>query len=141
MDFNDEQLEQVLSNLRRQKPELQQAELLTENTLSKISKISVRSSYTLLFWVRAISGAVAAFLLTLLIYQHSDNKLVESTYSYNYNVKRELRIESDCIQMDENKKINLVKTYSCYQKLNSLKNKQMQIFYQQFNNQKHEINN
>lgn len=141
MDFNDEQLEQVLSNLRRQKPELQQAELLTENTLSKISKISVRSSYTLLFWVRAISGAVAAFLLTLLIYQHSDNKLVESTYSYNYNVKRELRIESDCIQMDENKKINLVKTFSCYQKQNSLKNKQMQIFYQQFNNQKHEINN
>lgn len=141
MDFNDEQLEQVLSNLRRQKPELNQAELLTENTLSKISKVSVRSPYTLLFWVRAISGAVAAFLLTLLIYQHSDNNSVESTYSYNYNVKRELRIESDCIQMDENKKINLVKTYSCYQKLNSLKNKQMQIFYQQFNNQKHEINN
>ncbi len=141
MDFNDEQLEQVLSNLRRQKPELNQAELLTENTLSKISKISVRSSYTLLFWVRAISGAVAAFLLTLLIYQHADNKSVESTYSYNYNAKRELRIKSDCIQMDKNKKISLVKTFSCYQKLNSLKNRQMQIFYQQFNNQKHEINN
>ena len=141
MDINDKQFDQILANLRQLKPELQQAEQLTEITLSKIKKTSIRSSYTLLFWVRAISGAAAIFLFTLFIYQHSDNKAIESAYSINYITKRDFRIESDCIQMDENKKINLLKTFFCYQKKKSMKNRQIYIISQQFNNQKYEINN
>ena len=141
MDINDKQFDQILANLRQLKPELHLAEQLTENTLSKIKKTSVRSSFTLLFWVRAISGAAAIFLLTLFIYQHSDNNPIESAYSNKYISKRDFRIESDCIQMDENKKINLIKTFFCYQKMKSVKNRQIYIISQQFNSQKYEINN
>ncbi|MFA5045263.1 MAG: hypothetical protein WC542_04985 [Paludibacter sp.] len=134
MKNTDDKFEHLVEKLSRQKPDLQDAELLTNSIMQHISINSQRKKPKLLIWVRVISSSAAIFLLGLFLFQQTGSDPIASTTKPNRLFENKLLIDPGCIQLKDNNKINLLKTYYCYMKQNSIKNEQLNELRQQLTN-------
>lgn len=130
----DDKFENLVEKLNRLKPELQDAELLTNSIMQQISTHSPQSKPKLLIWIRVISSSAAIFLLGLFLFQQTGTDPIASTIKPKHLFENKLFIEPECIQLKDNNQINLLKTYYCYMKQNSIKNEQLKELRQQLTN-------
>ncbi|HRZ98480.1 MAG TPA: hypothetical protein P5084_13065 [Paludibacter sp.] len=137
----DEKLELLIDNLRKQKPELNDSGLLTDGIMNDIAKKRRTNKPVLLIWVRTLSTAAAIFLFALYLVQYSSDQNIAKTTTAVRDFERNIKIDSECIQRNKNRKVNLIKTYKCHLRKNTLKNKHLLAYYQQFINYKNENNN
>jgi hypothetical protein len=134
MKNTENKLDQLLDNLSRQKPELQDAGFLTDSIMNEIRKKTHRSTPPLLIWIRTISSSAAIFLSGLFLFQQND---AVATVSYNKSVpliENNINIDSMCMTNLKNKQTNLMETYFCYMQQKSIKEKQLQLYIQQLIN-------
>lgn len=134
MKKKEDKFNNLVKKLSRQKPELQGAELLTNSIMQQISIRSRHSKPKLLIWVRVISSSAALFLLGLFLFQQTGSDPIASTIKSNRLFENKLLIDPECIQLKDNNQINLLKTYYCYMKQNSIKNEQLKELRQQLTN-------
>ena len=130
----DDKFDNLGQKLSRQKPELQGAELLTNSIMQQISISSRHSKPKLLIWIRIISSSAAILLLGLFLFQQTDSELIASTIKPKHLLENKLFIDPECIQLKDNNQINLLKTYYCYMKQNSIKSEQLKELRQQLTN-------
>ena len=134
MENKDQKLDYIISQLRRQQPELHDAGLLTDNIMKQVAQKSHQSKPTFLIWVQAISSSAAVLLLGLFIFQQTDASKVTADTTPTHLVERNINIDFECAQNLNANKSNLLETYFCHMVSNSIKNKQFQSYYQQLNN-------
>ena len=114
-------LDNILNQLRKQYPDLHNAQLLTSSIMKQVAQKNRHSKPTFLIWMRTISSAAAMFLLGLLTFQQFETEADANNY--------------------HSKHTNLIEIYSSYLRQNSIKNKKFQSFSQQLNKSDHENNN
>lgn len=130
MKSEDNKLDNLINNLRRQKPELENAELLTENIMNKINRKMQRTKSIKMIWIRAISTSAAVLLLGLFLFQQTETEEINSTSRHNSLLEQHINIDSLCIQNSNNKR----EMYFCYMQRNLYKNRQSELFTKQPNN-------
>lgn len=130
----EDKFEHLVEKLSRQKPELKDAELLTNSIMQQISIHSPQSKPKLLIWIRIISSSAAIFLLGLFLFQQTGSDSIASSTKPKHLFENKLFIDPECIQLKDNNQINFFKTYYCYMKHNSIKNEQLKVLRQQLTN-------
>ncbi len=134
MKTRNDKFDSLIEKLSRQKPDLQDAELLTNSIMQHISINSQDKKSKLLIWVRVISSSAAIFLLGLFLFQQTGSDPIASTTKPKRLFENKLVIDPECIHFKDNNQINLLKTYYCYMKQNSIKNEQLNELRQQLTN-------
>ena len=140
METINNELNTVINNLRREKPKMKDAEMLTDSIMERISLKNKWSTPTFLLIVRTISSVAAMFLLGLFTFQQLKIEDFDNNY-YSHKHNHKFIINSECFDKLNNNSTSFIELYSCYLKQNSLKNKRFQIYCQQLNNSDHENNN
>lgn len=130
----DDKLDNLVEKLSRVKPKLQDAEVLTNSIMQQISIQSPHSKPKLLIWIRVISSSAAIFLLGLFLFQQTGSDPIASTIKPKHLFENKLIIDPECIHLKDNNQINILKTYYCYMKQNSIKNEQLKVLRQQLTN-------
>ena len=125
MKNTDIEIDRIITNLHRQKPTLNGSDFLTESIMQQISIHSPHSKPKLLIWIRIISSSAAIFLLGLFLLQQTSSDSIASTIIPKHLNENKLAIDPACINFEDNNQINLLKTYYCYMKQNSIKNEQL----------------
>lgn len=134
MENTDNKLENLISNLRQQMPELDNAELVTEKIMNGIDRKSQRPKSFTMGWIRVVSSSAAVFLLGLFIYQQTKVSEITADYTPTHLVEHSININPECIQNVGYGHTNLLETYVCHMVTNSIENKRFQSYYQQQNN-------
>ena len=133
-------LDNILNQLRKQHPDLHNAQLLTSSIMKQVAQKNRHSKPTFLIWMRTISSAAAMFLLGLLTFQQFETEADANNY-HSFKIEHKISFHSKCILESKNKHTNLIEIYSSYLRQNSIKNKKFQSFSQQLNKSDHENNN
>jgi hypothetical protein len=140
MENTDIKFDNVIGNLRRQKPVITDSDLLTESILKQIKLKSDQSKPLFLIWVRTVSSAAAVLLLGLFAFQQTITETVVTNYR-PHAFAFKISINPECIRYAKSKPTTLAEIYSCYLRQNSIKNKRYQSYCQQLNESGHENNN
>jgi hypothetical protein len=130
MENKDNKLDNLINNLRRQKPEMDNAELLTENIMNEINRKMQRTKSIPMIWIRVVSTSAAVLLLGLFLFQQAETEEKTSTSRHNCLVEQHINFDSLCIQNSSNKR----EMYFCYMRRNLNKNRQLDLFTKQPNN-------
>lgn len=134
METLDNKFNITINNLRRQKPEMKDAEILTDSIMERITPKSKRSTPSFLLIVRTISSSAAIFLLGLFLYQQVNNTELNTISPIATVVEPKIEVRSECLQNVKSKEKNILGVYLCHIKMNSIKNQQFQSFYHQIRN-------
>ena len=134
MENKDHKLDYIISQLRKQQPELHDAGLLTDNIMKQVAQKSHQSKPTFLIWVRAISSSAAVLLLGLFIFQQTNVSEITADTTPTHLVEHNINIDFECAQNLNTNKSNMLETYLCHMVSNSIKNKQFQSYNQLLNN-------
>jgi hypothetical protein len=134
MDYNEDKLNNLLGKLREQKPVLNDAEKLTDDIMHEIRNNSQRQNSRFLILLRAVSSAAAILLLGLFLFQQNKSNAASLTNTPTHLNVIKINIDSLCIQRQSNNQIDLLETYFCYIKQNSIKNNLLKSFTQPITN-------
>jgi len=134
METLDNKFNITINNLRRQKPEMKDAEILTDSIMERITPKSKRSTPSFLLIVRTISSLAAIFLLGLFLYQQVNTTELNTSSPIATVVEPKIEVRSECLQNANIKKPNMLEIYFCYMQSNSIKNQRLQSYYQQLKN-------
>ena len=134
MENTDNKLDNLISNLRQQKPELNNAGLLTESIMKEIKSKSQYKKPTALIWIRIISSSAAVILMGLFLFQQTESEKIATNYRSPHIIKNHINIDSICMENLKNKQANLVETYYCYMQQNYIKNNRFKTNIQQSTN-------
>jgi len=130
MEITDNKFDNIISNLRQQKPEIKDAETLTDSIMERLTPKSKRLTPSFLLIVRTVSSSAAVFLLGLFLYQQMDFTEPNKSTQTAQLVEPKLEIHTECMQNVNTKKPNMLEIYFCYIQSNSIKNHQLQSYYQ-----------
>ena len=133
MDNREDKLDILLDKLSRQRPELKDAEELTNNIMQKIRLKSIDPETRFLNLFRVVTSTAAVLLIGLFLYQQNEAKTDVLTHN-SAPKEYKIDIDSTCIQHQTDKQVDLLETYYCYRQQNSIKNKQLQSFSQSLTN-------
>jgi len=122
MENTDNKLENLISNLRQQKPMLDDAGLLTDIIMKKIKSKSTNMKPSVLIWIRVISSSAAVLLLGLFLFQQTESNNITTNYGSTHLIKNHINIDSVCMENLKNKQANMLEIYYCYMQQNSIKN-------------------
>jgi len=134
METSDNKLNIAINNLRRQKPKITDAEMLTDSIMEQITPKNKRSTPSFLLIVRAISSSAAVFLLGLFFFQQTNTTELNTSSPIAKVVEPKIEVRSECSQNANIKKPNMLEIYFCYMQSNSIKNQRLQSYYQQLKN-------
>ncbi|MDD4968444.1 MAG: hypothetical protein PHT07_03345 [Paludibacter sp.] len=134
MKNREDKFDILIGKLQEQKPELNEAEALTNKIMFKIRNKPRRQGISFLKMIRVISSAAAILLLGLFIIQQNEDNTVATNNTLTHLNDYMINIDSICIQHQSNKQVDLLETYLCYMQQNSIKNKQLQSFTQSLTN-------
>ena len=130
MDNLDRNLELIQKIIQVNKPELMDADLLTQSIMTEIKSQSLPHKNIFLVWVRTISGIAAIFLLGLFLYQHPIPK--DSPDNIEYSTLLINVVYNDCEYPDK-QYLNvqkLMEVYACHLKRTVRANKKYQLMKQ-----------
>jgi len=130
MENVENKLDLLLRNLSKQKPELSDAEHLTDNIINVIKSKSRAPKPSILIWIRAVSGAAAILLVGLFLFQQNESETIASTNKSIPVLEKKINTDSLCSDNPESP----AKTYFCYMRQNSIKNNQLTTYSQQLTN-------
>lgn len=133
MKNTEDKIDHLIGKLRLNTPELQDADLLTDQIMKNLKRTS-QPNY--LIFIRTVSSAAAVFLLGLFLFQQTETEAMSSTGVPTHPIvnKIDIDIDSTCLQNQATGQITLLETYLCYMQENSQKNNQLKAYTQQFNN-------
>lgn len=116
--------EKIIEKLQMAKPVLHDSEILTDRIMNSIDNNVRLPKSRIIYFVRAISGTAAIFLLGLFI--HQQNATANQVVTKNEYIKIETTISVDSVEhlKDINTQAGMMKAYLCYMKKNSLENNQ-----------------
>lgn len=130
METTDNKLNRIITEIRHQQPEFQDAGKLTESIMQEVRNLPRTKVPKILVWVRVVSGAAAIFLLVLFFAQSDGREVVASNYrSALLNFKKS-EIDSTCFMLNKSDQNNLLEIYTCYLRKNAIENNQHKIFKQ-----------
>jgi hypothetical protein len=132
--MENKKYDQIIQHLRQQKPEMTDAEMLTDSIMERITPKMKMSTPSFLLIVRAISSSAAIFLLGLFLYQQVNTTELNTISPIATVVEPKIEVRSECLQNAKSKEKNILEVYLCYIKMNSIKNQQFQSFYHQIRN-------
>jgi flagellar basal body-associated protein FliL len=133
MKNTEDKIDHLIGKLRLNTPELQDADLLTDQIMKNLKRTS-QPNY--LIFIRIVSSAAAVFLLGLFLFQQTETEAMSSTSAPTHPIvnKIDIDIDSTCLQNQAKGQITLLETYLCYMQENAQKNNQLKAYTQQFNN-------
>ena len=134
METNDNKFDITISNLRQQKPEIKDAETLTDSIMERLTQKSKRLTPSFLLIVRTVSSSAAVYLLGLFLFQQMDFTEPNKSTQTVQLVEPKLEVHTECMQNANTEKPNMLDIYFCYMKSNSIKNQRLQSYYQQLKN-------
>lgn len=130
METTDNKLNRIITEIRHQQPEFQDAGKLTESIMQEVRNLPRTKVPKILVWVRVVSGAAAIFLLILFFAQSVGREVVASNYrSALLNFKKS-EIDSTCFMLNKSDQNNLLELYTCYLRKNAIENNRHKIFKQ-----------
>ncbi|MDP4238081.1 MAG: hypothetical protein Q8904_01245 [Bacteroidota bacterium] len=130
----DDKLDNLITNIRRQKPVLHDAAMLTDAIMKETMNIKRTSKSTVFLWIRAISSSAAILLLSLLLFQLNGAEPITSSDYSRQLIENKIGIDSLCLQNRGNKEVNLMQIYLCHLQSNSLKNNRLKSYTQSITN-------
>ena len=134
MENTDIKLENLIGNLKSQKPRLNDSDLLTDSIMNQIVLKQPKSKSVFVFWVRVISSSAAVLLFGLFFYQQIDSTELGANNSKVHWAESKIDVSIECLQNVGTKRANLLEVYFCYMKSNDIKNQRLKTYYQQFSN-------
>lgn len=134
MENTDNKLDNLISNLRQQKPELNNAGLLTESIMKEIKSKSQYKKPSVLIWIRVISSSAAVLLLGLFFFQQTESNKIATNFGSTHIIKNHINIDSVCLENLKNKQANMLEIYYCYMQQNSIKNNRLKTNIKQSTN-------
>jgi len=84
----------------------------------------------LLILIRTISSAAAVLLFGLYLFQQNEINASYLIQNSAHLLDYKVNIDSSCIHVSEENRIQLIESYYCYLKQNSIKNKRIKNYYQ-----------
>jgi len=134
MEINDNTLNIAINNLKRQNPEITDAEMLTDSIMERITPKMKMSTPSFLLIVRTISSSAAIFLLGLFIYQQVNTTELITSSPVAAVAEPKIAVHSECLPKVNSKEKSVLEVYLCHIKTNSIKNQRFQSFYHQIRN-------
>ena len=134
MEITDNKFDNIINNLRQQKPEIKDAETLTDSIMERLTQKSKRLTPSFLLIVRTVSSSAAVYLLGLFLFQQMDFTEPNKSTQTVQLVEPKLEVHTECMQNANTEKPNMLDIYFCYMKSNSIKNQRLQSYYQQLKN-------
>jgi len=134
MEINDNTLNIAINNLKRQNPEITDAEMLTDSIMERITPKKKRQIPSYLLIIRTISSSAAVFLLGLFFVQQTTTTEINTISPIAKVAVPKIEVRSECLQNVNPNEKNVLAVYLCHIKMNSIKNQQFQSFYHQIRN-------
>ena len=129
MEINDNTLNIAINNLKRQNPEITDAEMLTDSIMERITPKKKRQTPSYLLVIRTISSSAAVFLLGLFFFQQTTTTEINTSSQIAKVAVPKIEVRSECLQNVNPNEKNVLAVYLCHIKMNSIKNQQFQSFY------------
>ena len=129
MEINDNTLNIAINNLKRQKPEIKDTEMLTDSIMERITPKNKRQTPSYLLIIRTISSSAAVFLLGLFFFQQTNSTELNTSSSTAKVAELKIEVHSECLTKANSKEKSVLAVYLCHIKMNSIKNQQFQSFY------------
>jgi len=134
MEINDNTLNIAINNLKRQKPEMTDAEMLTDSIMERITPKNKRKTPSFLLVIRTISSSAAVFLLGLFFFQQTNTTELYTNSPTAKVAELKIEVHSECLTKVNSKEKSVLDVYLCRSKTNSIKNQRFQSFYHQLRN-------
>lgn len=127
MEYQNDQMDKLIEKLRQTKPQPTNPEGLTEAIMQEIGHQSRRPVSPFMIWIRTVSASAAVFLFGLLAYQQLDAMEAVSDHGQTYVKVDQVYVDSACVQLTENGKVNILESYLCHIKQNSRQNDLLKV--------------
>jgi len=122
MEAYEHKFSSVISKIKQHQPEPEDAAGLTDDIMQKVRNLPRTQAPKTLVWFRVISGAAAIFLVGLFLFQPEVSEVKTTNSGSALLHFRKSGIDSACFQGTKLDESNLLKTYACYLKKNTIEN-------------------